>query len=430
MLVIILIYILVLMGLGIYDLFRVKDFDEFVVAGKSQGLMPVFLSLMATVLGASATIGVCDKVLEIGFAAVWWLGAGAVGLLLQAILLSEKIRNLNASTLPDTAYKLLGSGARVLLSVIISISWVGVIAAQLVSMTKIISAMLPHLDSNIILTIIGIIVIVYTLSGGQISVIRTDILQSVIIFCGVVITFIYIFSAAPANVDIRPLNDSFRLPDLAEMLLITGGTYFLGPDIISRNLIAYNGKIAKRAVLISAAALAIFSVIITLVGMRGASNMPSNTLVNPLIYIMNNCVPLPIAALLSLALVSALLSSADTCIINAASIIEHDILKRSNINEVRAIICIIGIISLAIAMFNTDIIGLLTDAYSVYVPGIVCPLFFAVFFHRKRALYKPLWYIAVVSGGVMGIMDIPITGMGISFVLSGISVLIGTEVSE
>ena len=67
MLVAIIIYIVMLVGIGIYDSFGIKDFGDFAVAGKRQTFIRVFLSLMVTMIGASATIGVVDHVVQIGF---------------------------------------------------------------------------------------------------------------------------------------------------------------------------------------------------------------------------------------------------------------------------------------------------------------------------------------------------------------------------
>ena len=143
--------------------------------------------------------------------------------------------------------------------------------------------------------------------------------------------------------------------------------------------------------------------------------------------------PKPIACLLCLALISTLLSSADTCLINASSIIEYDILKRDKVNEIRVIVGVLGIASIIIALFKTDIISLLMGAYSIYAPGVVFPLTFAILFHEKKDINKPMWLLAVLSGGICGILNsyfkvgfefLPLTGMGISLVLSVLSIVV------
>ena len=156
MLIAIILYIIILFGIGIFDFFKVKNFEDYAVAGKNQSFHRVFLSLMATMIGASATIGIVDRTVLIGFPAFWWLAVGSMGLILQAVLLSEKIRNLDADTLPDVAEKTVGSMGRILLAIIISISWIGVIAAQFVSIVKIVSVVVPDASKNIILVIISL----------------------------------------------------------------------------------------------------------------------------------------------------------------------------------------------------------------------------------------------------------------------------------
>ena len=443
MLVAIIIYIILLAIVGIYDFFKIKDFKDYAVAGKNQSFCRVFLSLMATMIGASATIGVADRVVEIGFPAFWWLGVGALGLILQAVFLSEKIRNLDANTLPDVASKTVGDGARKLLALIIAISWVGIIAAQFVSVAKIIMIVLPETNRHIVLLIIAVFVIAYTIIGGQMSVIKTDSIQAWLIAIGVIITFIYVFvtdssgnSVIFANVEL--VNNEFNIPDLVNLFFITGGAYFLGPDIVSRNLVSKDGKTAKKAAIASSISLLAFSAVITLTAMWTVENISAEELdgQNPLLYIMDNYVPYPIAILLCLALIATLVSSADTCMINAASIVEYDLLKRDKVKEIRIIVCVLGTISLLIALFSNNIIGLLMGAYSVYVPGIVFPLLFGILCYKKRKINEKLWYMAVVSGGALGLVNtyfgigsdfLPLIGMGVSLLFSVLSIILNTK---
>ncbi len=439
----IIIYIILLVIIGIHDFLKIKDFKDYAVAGKNQSFARVFLSLMATMIGASATIGVADRVVEIGFPAFWWLGVGAIGLILQAFVLSEKIRALDANTLPDVAGKTVGEGARKLLALIIAVSWVGIIAAQFVSITKIIMLSLPETDRSIVLITIAVFVIVYTIIGGQMSVVKTDSVQVWFIAIGVVVAFIYIFVTDSSENQIifaglELTNDEFKITDLINLFFITGGAYFLGPDIVSRNLISKDGKTAKKAAIASSVALLVFSAVITLTALWAVENIPSKELngQNPLLYIMDNYVPYPIAILLCLALIATLVSSADTCLINAASIIEYDLLKRDKVKEIRVIVCFLGIISLCIALFSNNIIELLMGAYSVYVPGIVFPLLFGILCYKKRKINKKLWYIAVISGGCLGLINtyfgmgsdfLPLVGMGVSLLFSVLSVTLNTK---
>ncbi len=432
------IYFLVLGFICIRDLFKVKNFDDYVVAGRKQSSPFVFMSLMATVLGASATVGIAARAESIGFAAFWWLGVGAIGFWFQAAFLSKPVHDLDVRTLPEIAEKTVGKTGRKLVAFIIAISWIGIIAAQFAAVAGFIGLVLGHDAGTQSVLITAVIVIVYTLLGGQLSVVRTDALQFGILTLGFFAAAIYLFggfsgaenavlqtvqnivdgAAAIANGtaahsaglatfgDFSLLNEKFSFADLALMLFTVGGAYFLGPDVISRNLVAKDSTSARKAVVIGSFAILVFSVVIVLLGMWAATYAPNaaGTSVNPLFRLASGVLPLPLAALLSVGLLSALLSSADTCLINSAAIFGSDILNTRRISVVRLLVVAIGIIATYLALQGKDIIGLLTMAYSVYTPGIVAPLTVAIIAHKKFNIKKSLWYAGVIIGGLFGLI--------------------------
>ena len=447
-------YVVILLAIGVMDSFKVKNFEDFAVAGKRQSQSFVVMSLMATMIGASATIGVMGRVSSIGFPAFWWLAVGSIGLMLQAFLLSEKVRSLDANTLPDMVGKLVGKTGSYIVALIIIIAWPGIVASQILAMSSILALVTGKENNRTLMLIVAIVVIVYTTVGGQLSVIRTDALQFIIIGTAFVITFLYLFffgqgdnNTVLSNIEL--LNDSYTFKDLLIQLFIVGGTYLLGPDVMSRNLVSKDGKTAKRSALIAAGILLVFSVMIVFIGMWILGNEPDLEGMNPLLYIIKHVLPKPVGVILALGLLSTLLSSADTCLVNISSIIEMDILKRNKVWEVRLWAVLIGAVAVFIAFESGDIIAKLTGAYSIYAPGIVCPLFVAILTHGKRKLCIPVWLLAVVSGGVCGAIStyggyisdslttntfvasyLPITGMGISLVLAVLSVVFGSKLEQ
>lgn len=437
MLVITLIYIVFLIGMGFYDMKRVGSFEEYAVAGKKQGTSRVLLSILATAIGASATIGIVDRAAVIGFPAVWWLIVGSVGLIVQGLVLSKKVRELNADTLPDVAQKTIGTVGRKIIAIIIAISWIGVIAAQYISMATVVSSITGKNNSRLMLIIIVAVTILYSVVGGQMSVIKTDMIQAIIMAGGFLLVFIYLFCVDGSSNDVvfqhvELTNKSFGGMDLFNLLFVVGGTYFLGPDIMSRNLVSKDGKTAKRAAIAAGIALAVFAIIIVLIGMWVMNYKGELGGMSPLIYLLDEIIPYPIAVVLCLGLVSTILSSLDTCLVNVASIIEHDIIGRDRVNEVRIIVAVIGIASLGIALFKTDIIGLLTGAYSIYAPGIVFPLFIGIMCHDRIKLNRMMLYLGIIVGGGMGLLNtylkvggdlFPLIGMGISLIFSLLAML-------
>ena len=427
-----LIYFFVLGFICIRDLFKVKNFDDYVVAGRKQSSPFVFMSLMATVLGASATVGIAARAESIGFAAFWWLAVGAIGFWFQAAFLSKPVHDLDVRTLPEIAEKTVGKTGRKLVALIIAVSWIGIIAAQFAAVAGFIGLVLGHDAGTQSVLITAVIVIVYTLLGGQLSVVRTDALQFGILTLGFFAAAIYLFggfsgaenaalqaagnltaiSSTAGNAGLTTfgnfnlLNEKFGASDLAIMLFTIGGAYFLGPDVISRNLVAKDATSAHKAVVAGSFAILAFSVIIVLLGMWAATYAPATagSATNPLFRLASGVLPLPLAALLSVGLLSALLSSADTCLINSAAIFGSDILNTRRISVVRISVVVIGIIATYLALQGKDIIGLLTMAYSVYTPGIVAPLAVAIIAHKKFKVKKTLWYAGVIIGGLFGLI--------------------------
>ena len=440
-------YLVLFIGIGVLDLKKIKNFRDYSVAGKNQSMVAVTMTLLATVVGASTTIGITDTVYSIGFPGIWWLAFGSIGLMLQSFVLSEKVRGINADTLPDLAKKTVGTSAEKVIAFIIVISWIGVIAGQFVAMNSLITFALGK-QSRAVFVVVSIIVIAYTAIGGQLSVVKTDKIQLGIIFLGILccMAFLYVGlgkDTASVFENVELLNENYGPMNLFTQFFVIGGVYFLGPDIMSRNFIAKDGKTAKRAAATAGLLLLLFSLVITLIGMWMKYNVsPEKIGEGSVLMYAVSLLPKPIAVLLIFGLLSAIVSSTDTCMINASTIFVKDILKKENVNSVRMTVVVLGGAALCLAALGrSDIMNLLTGAYSVYTPGVIFPLAVAIFAYEKYSMKKKVWLSAVVAGGLFGILGnyfktsllamgvtegilsyFSLFGMGISLVLALVSV--------
>ncbi len=403
------IYLLIFLIISLLDMKGIKTFTDYAVAGRVQGSFAVTMTLLATVVGASTTIGICDTVYSIGFPGIWWLAFGAIGLILQSVFISGKVRATEADTLPDLAKITVGRGAELIIALIIVISWIGVIAGQLVAMNSLISFATGRSDTWLFV-IVSAVVIIYTLIGGQSSVVKTDKLQFIIIIVSTVLCCAYLYLVkgdATGNVatNIELLNDNYTTRNLLTQFFVIGGVYFLGPDIISRNFISRDENTAKKSALIAGIGLFGFSLVITLIGMWIRYNVTPDQLADSkaLMYIAG-VLPKYISIPLIFGLLSAILSSTDTCIINASSIFVKDIMKRESVRDIRITVAVIGAIAIVLAVSGRgDIMSLLTGAYSVYTPGVIFPLLVAILSYRKNGVRPALWISAVIVGGLFGI---------------------------
>ena len=413
--------IVFLIALGIYLLFfilmgyrefkQIHDFDDYTVAGRKQGLGAVVMTLLATVIGASTTIGITDTVNSIGFPGIWWLLFGGIGLILQACFISVTVRKTDAATLPDLAGITVGKAAEYILALIIVISWIGVIAGQLVAMGSLI-VFATGRSSKAILIIVSIIVIIYTLFGGQLSVIKTDRAQLIVISIGVILACIYLYlvrggdtSEIAGNIEL--INENYRPANLLTQFFVIGGVYFLGPDIMSRNFVSKSEGVARRSALVAGILLMVYSFIITMIGMWVRYNVtPDEMGENSALMYVVSIMPKALSIILIFGLLSAILSSTDTCLINAASILTKDILRSDSIRLVRIMVLLIGGIATVLAvMGRKDIMSLLSGAYSIYTPGVIFPMTVAILVYKKKDIRKGMWLLAVAVGGIVGIIS-------------------------
>ena len=441
------IYLVAMILIGILDYRKAEDFSEYAVAGRNQNTLTVCMTLLATILGASTTIGITDTVRSIGFPGIWWLAFGALGLILQSVFLSEKVRAIGADTLPHLAEIIVGKKASVLLAALISVSWIGVVAGQLVAMYGLVT-LATGSSSKVLMVILSAVVILYTMLGGQKSVVKTDRIQLAVILLGLVLCCGYLYLTRDGAVDnameqMELFNESYGGMNLLSQFFIIGGVYFLGPDILSRNFLSKNGKTAKRGALTAGIVLVAVAFVITLIGIWARAYVTPEQLgeQKTLLYLAGT-LPKWIGVLLSLGLLSAILSSTDTCLINAASIFSRDLLGKKNVRYIRISVLGIGLIATVIAVAGSgDIISILTGAYSIYTPGVIFPLLIAILCYRRKSLRKGVWLSAVILGGLFGlaatfaedwlvamgcpsgiISNLSLIGMGVSLVVSLASV--------
>ncbi len=397
-----LIYICALFLLAAVTLLRKTSYSDFIAAGQRCGTFSVFMTLMATMIGASATLGIAESAEVVGISASLWLTAGAVGLLLQGIFLTERIRKTDARTLPEMALLRVGKRAQRLVASVIAISWPAVIAAQMTALASVVEGAFGIGEQCNTLLLVASLITLYTMVGGQSSIIKTDALQMIFLIVGFAAIFIFIFmSGAAEGADEAELclkGSTLGIWDFVGLLPIVGGAYLIGPDIASRSFAAKNPCVARRAIIAVVPFFVLFGLGVAFAGAWCGQNIPGSE--NPILRIASR-MPEAASALLVLGLSAALFSSADTCLINCSAIITNDLLNKKSVWVTRVVVLLLGVLSFSLACFGEGIIGLLMIAYSIYTPGIVIPLICALV---RDNINEKRWLLAVGVGGLCGVV--------------------------
>jgi len=376
------VYIALMILIGIVSARKIRSEGDYYVAGKRGNLWQITGSLLATILGSSAILGTADLALTKGWAASWLLISASAGLFLL-VPFSMVVRRQGKYTLPQMIGDFYGNEAKIISSFIISFAWIGIIAAQIIGAAKILNGF-TGLDYSVAVWGSGAVFIFYTVIGGQLSVLKTDMYQTAIILVGILVTALYIFFSEPvspmAMTSLKfPFNEGFHAFDLIVLLLTYSTTFVVGPDIYSRIFCAENEHIARKSVLISAIILIPFSLCITFLGVFAAYKFPELHLQkgSALIPVMVNALPEWAAGLLIAALLSAVMSSGSTALLTSATIISDPISKgldqKNSMRNTKAIMLIIGTLSIILSLNIQSIIQSLLIARTIFSGAFIVP---------------------------------------------------------
>jgi len=397
--IIIAIYFAGVLLVGFISWFKIKTPADYFVAGKKAGLIPVSGSLLATILGGSAILGTIELSQKIGWAALWFLFSAALGLF-ALVPLTKYVKRFGNYTLPELLGHFYGKKAEIIASAIIPIAWLGIVAAQIIAAAKILSG-LGFISYSNAAILSGGVFIVYTLAGGQVSILKTDTIQAVLIMAG--LTALTLFTAYhPQQPNMPPLqanklfNVEFSPIDLLILLLTYSVTFVVGPDIYSRVFCARNEKTATRSILVVALLLVPVSFILTYLGIF-SQTIDSDGIIS----FAQHLLPAWAYGLFIAALLSAVMSSADTTILTSSIILNELITgnldKSSSLKFTRLLIIILGILSIGIALFVTSIISSLLFALTFFSGAFVVPVLAGLL---KIKVNKTMIVPAVLAGGL------------------------------
>ena len=184
----------------------------------------------------------------------WLAGSG--------ILLCTKVRSAALYTLPELVGKQYGGVVGLAASILIVIAWTGVVGGQIVAAGKVLS-ILGMGSVTVWMLIFSLVVILYSVLGGQFSIIRTDFIQAVILFLGIFLASGLALSgiggidglkaSLPSGYFSFPVSPEFSGKMLLSFLILVGATYVVGPDMYTRLFCAKDEGIARRSTFLTAA---------------------------------------------------------------------------------------------------------------------------------------------------------------------------------
>jgi len=400
-------YLLAMMAVGVLAARKSNSLESFFLAGRSLSPAILTATLTATILGASSTLGMAGLGFSEGMTGAWWLLSGTLGLLILSFVLAEKVRGAGCYTLPELMGEEYDQRVRFGASALILVSWIGVIAAQIVASGKLLAVLFgPGMEAFMIAS--AAVFVLYTALGGQRSIVKTDAVQLLILLLGLAVVSWRALPLAGPEILAEtsfPTSAARDGIDVLGLVLVVGSAYLAGPDIYSRLFSAEDPKTARRAALAAALVLIPIAFVITGLGISARILFPGIGAEEALPVLMAETLSPLGKGLVAAALLSALISSADTTLLTATSIFALDLYgaarpetgEREMMMVSRGGTVLIGAIALLSALRLPEIIGSLLSAYTVFAGGMIVPLLAG--FWRERLRLTPEGALAALLGG-------------------------------
>jgi len=429
-LVIVIVYFLTIIGIGVWSKRRAGSQNGFFVAHR-RGTLPLITgSLVATAIGGSATVGMAGLGFKQGLTGTWWLLVGSVGLVLLGVFFAKKVRGAALYTLPELVERQYDRRMSLAASILIVIAWVGVVAGQIVAAGTVLS-ILGIGSTTFWIVIFTAVVIIYGILGGQFSIIRTDVFQAAILFIGIFVALALAFSqvggldglkaSLPTGYFSFPTSPGFDWKMLLSFLILVGATYVVGPDMYSRLFCAKGEKTAQQSAILSAFLFIPLAFAIIFIGMAAKVLYPEISAEGAFPQVITTVLSPGLSGLILAALVAALMSSADTCLLSQSVILTEDIVKRvyPALDERKTVLITrlslvgLGLVALGLALALEGVISSLLFAYTIFTCGLVVPVI-AGFYKDKLKVTPRGALAALIGGGVVGLLgkipalDIPL----------------------
>ncbi len=421
-------YMFVMLGIGFYFMRQNKNQDDYYVGGRNIGSWHIGLSVVATDVGGGFSVGLGGLGFVMGISGSWMLFTGLLGAWLAAVFLIPRIKKDKAFadfyTFPQIFEYLFSKKVGLVAAFISLIGYLGFTSSQLLAGAKLASGTFSELSLDQALLIMGVIAIVYTVLGGLKAVIYTDTIQWIILMLGFILIGIPVayFHVGGWEVIKATLPEAFfRLDNISWQDFANWGItilpiWFIGMTLYQRIFASRDTKSAQKAWFIAGlfewpimAFMGVAMGLLARVAFEQGLLFIDSEMMDPemgIPILLSTILPPGILGLMMAAYFSAVLSTADSCLMAASGNLTTDIFGKwlnfkSESMQMRVsqlFTLILGVIALLIAVQMTNVLELMLYSYAFMVSGLLVPILFGLF-SKKR---NPDAAIAsMISGGIV-----------------------------
>jgi len=420
-------YLLAMLGVGVFFLRKNKNTDDYYVGGRKLNSLHIGLSVVATDVGGGFSIGLGGLGFTMGLSGSWLLFTGLLGAWLSGVFLIPKVAGLARRkgflSFPQFLEFIFDKRVALIAGVISAIGYLGFTSSQILAGAKLAASTFNGLTIQNALLVMGIIAIVYTVLGGLKAVIYTDTIQWIILMTGLIfVSLPFAYSkiggietitetVAPEFLSLR----SVSWQQIVNWMFTIIPIWFIGMTLYQRIYASKNTRTAQKgwfiAGLFEYPLMAFIGVILGMFARVAMENqlLPGYNAANldaemGLPVLLKTILPVGFMGIVLSAYFSAIMSTADSCLMAASGNILTDVLRKHNSkNSLRfsqVLTLIIGTIALLLALKMTSVLELMLHSYSFMVSGMIVPVLAALFTKRPSSAAA---FFSMITGGTVTI---------------------------
>ncbi|MGY6521353.1 MAG: sodium:solute symporter family protein [Mongoliitalea sp.] len=421
-------YMVLMLGVGYYFMRQNKNQDDYYVGGRNIGSWHIGLSVVATDVGGGFSVGLGGLGFVMGLSGSWMLFTGLLGAWLAAVILIPRVKSdpafANFYTFPQIFEYLFDKKVGVIAAVISLIGYLGFTSSQLLAGAKLASGTFLTLGLTEALVLMGVIAVVYTVLGGLKAVIYTDTVQWIIlmlgfIFIGLPVAYFYVGGWEQIQATLPDAYFSLtnlRWQDLANWGITIIPIWFIGMTLYQRIFASRDVASAKKAWFIAGffewpimAFMGVSLGLLSKVAFEQGMLIIDLDVMDPemgLPILLRTILPPGILGLMMAAYFSAVLSTADSCLMAASGNLSTDIFgswlspksEQAQIRYSQLFTLMLGVIALVVALHMTNVLDLMLYSYAFMVSGLLVPILFGLFTTHRNPLAA---VAAMLTGGVV-----------------------------
>jgi len=458
LLTLVFVYLLITIAIGLLAAKRVKNSADFAVAGRHLPLAMIVTTTFATWFGSETVLGIPAKFVNSGLNGVVEdpFGAGSC-LILVGVFFAAKLYRMNLLTISDYYRERFGRTVEVLCSVIIMVSYLGWVSAQVTALGLVFNLLSGGSISLGWGMVIGVVsILAYTLFGGMWSVAVTDFMQMIILVVG--LATIAVFAGQQAGgadkvLDLAISQDLFKFwpePNFKDVIFFFAAaiTMMLGSipqqDVFQRVMSANSEHAATRGPVLGGVFYIFFAFVPMFLVVSAMIIMPDKAMqlmqddpqkVLPTLVMEH--MPFAMQVLFFGALLSAIKSCASATLLAPSVTFTENIWRqfyphssdRQELQAMRITVLVFSALVLvyATAMQGSSIYEMVSGAYQVTLVGAFVPLVFGLYWPRattQGALFSivaglGVWFLLLVTPAGA---DFPAQLAGVLASLAGMAV--------